>query len=84
MLIIVSIIICSINISVNNNYVLISGLIILILFIAVSFIGYILIWGNLSYWGITVILTLLNSLYNIPYIVCGNCSNAMSYICYTQ
>ncbi len=54
-----------------NRYVIISGIILLILFIAVSFIGYILINGNLSYWGITVILTLLSNLYNIGFIVAG-------------
>jgi ubiquinol-cytochrome c reductase cytochrome b subunit len=40
-------------------YVYASGLLILVLSLAVSFIGYTLCWGQMSYWGITVILNVL-------------------------
>jgi len=42
-----------------------SGLIILLLMMATAFIGYVLPWGQMSFWGVTVITTLLTT---IPYV----------------
>ena len=41
------------------------GIIILLISIAAAFIGYVLPWGQISYWGATVITNLLSA---IPYI----------------
>ena len=41
------------------------GIIILLISIAAAFIGYVLPWGQISYWGATVIINLLSA---IPYI----------------
>ncbi len=43
----------------------ISGLIIFILMMATAFIGYVLPWGQMSFWGVTVITNLLTV---VPYI----------------
>jgi len=43
----------------------ISGVIILLLLIATAFLGYVLPWGQISFWGATVITNLLRA---IPYI----------------
>ena len=40
------------------------GLLILFLLIAISFLGYILPWGQISFWGATVITNLLSA---VPY-----------------
>ncbi|PTP96612.1 hypothetical protein CWO13_23115 [Vibrio sp. ZF 223] len=48
----------------------ISGLIIFALFIVTAFIGYVLPWGQMSYWGATVITNLLSS---IPALVIWLC-----------
>jgi len=45
-----------------NKLVWISGVIILFLLMAVSFIGYVLPWGQMSYWGATVITNLVTVL----------------------
>nr|YP_009731514.1 cytochrome b [Macrocheles muscaedomesticae]QHQ98532.1 cytochrome b [Macrocheles muscaedomesticae] len=42
-----------------------SGIIILLLLMATAFLGYVLPWGQMSYWGATVITNLLSA---IPYI----------------
>ena len=52
-------------ININNSNSLISysiGYIILILSLAISFIGYILNWGQMSFWGLTVIISVINSI----------------------
>jgi len=50
---------------VPHNRVWVSGVLILVLSIVVAFLGYVLPWGQMSYWGPTVITNLLTS---IPYI----------------
>ena len=52
-------------ISINSGYSLISyciGLIIFILPLLTGFLGYILNWGQMSFWGMTVIIPILNTL----------------------
>ena len=51
--------------SYNLNEVWNIGIIILLLVIATAFIGYVLPWGQISFWGATVITNLLSA---IPYI----------------
>lgn len=53
------------NKSFNKKNIWISGNIILILIIASAFIGYVLPWGQISFWGATVITNILSS---IPFI----------------
>lgn len=51
--------------SINSGYSIISyivGLIILFLSLLTGFLGYILNWGQMSFWGMTVIVSLLNSI----------------------
>jgi len=49
-----------------NIYIWFTGIIIIFLIIIISFLGYILSWGQISYWGATVITNLLSS---IPYLI---------------
>lgn len=52
----------------NSFYLIktwVSGIIVLIILIATAFIGYVLPWGQMSFWGATVITNLLSA---IPYI----------------
>lgn len=51
--------------SFNLKYTWIIGIIILFLLMATAFIGYILPWGQISFWGATVITNLLSA---IPYL----------------
>lgn len=51
--------------SFNFKYTWIVGVIILFLLIATAFIGYVLPWGQISFWGATVITNLLSA---IPYL----------------
>nr|QXT43909.1 cytochrome b [Neoseiulus womersleyi] len=51
--------------SFNLKYVWMSGFTILMLLFAIAFLGYVLPWGQMSFWGATVITNLLSS---IPYI----------------
>lgn len=51
--------------SFNLKYTWIVGIIILFLLIATAFIGYVLPWGQISFWGATVITNLLSA---IPYL----------------
>lgn len=51
--------------SFNLKYTWIVGVIILFLLIATAFIGYVLPWGQISFWGATVITNLLSA---IPYL----------------
>lgn len=51
--------------SFNLFYTWIIGVIILFLLIATAFIGYVLPWGQISFWGATVITNLLSA---IPYL----------------
>lgn len=51
--------------SFNFFYTWIVGVIILFLLIATAFIGYVLPWGQISFWGATVITNLLSA---IPYL----------------
>jgi len=48
-----------------NKYIWIRGIIILIIFILIAFLGYSLIWTQISYWGIIVITNFIST---IPYI----------------
>lgn len=48
-----------------NKIVWISGIYILLLLIAISFLGYVLPWGQMSFWGATVITNIVSV---IPYI----------------
>nr|YP_009731525.1 cytochrome b [Blattisocius tarsalis]QHQ98568.1 cytochrome b [Blattisocius tarsalis] len=50
--------------SYNLKYVWISGFMSLLTLFATSFLGYVLPWGQMSYWGATVITNLMSS---IPY-----------------
>nr|UZZ43917.1 cytochrome b [Ecnomus sp. XG-2021] len=49
----------------NNMMTWFSGIFILFMSMATAFLGYVLPWGQMSYWGATVITNLLSS---IPYI----------------
>ncbi|CAD2114654.1 cytochrome b (mitochondrion) [Plasmodium vinckei] len=49
----------------------ISGLIIFALFIVTAFIGYVLPWGQMSYWGATVITNLLSGIPSLVIWLCG-------------
>lgn len=51
--------------SFNFKYTWIIGVIILFLLIATAFVGYVLPWGQISFWGATVITNLLSA---IPYL----------------
>lgn len=51
--------------SFNFKYTWIIGVIILFILIATAFIGYVLPWGQISFWGATVITNLLSA---IPYL----------------
>nr|YP_009172436.1 cytochrome b [Herona marathus]ALG63374.1 cytochrome b [Herona marathus] len=51
--------------SFNFNYTWIVGIIILFLLMATAFMGYVLPWGQMSFWGATVITNLLSA---IPYL----------------
>nr|QCX29668.1 cytochrome b [Blattisocius keegani] len=51
--------------SYNKIFVWFSGIMILLLLFSTSFIGYVLPWGQMSFWGATVITNLLSS---IPYL----------------
>ena len=42
------------------NIIWLTGLLLLILSLIEGFLGYILLWGQMSYWGITVILNVLS------------------------
>ena len=42
-----------------------SGIIIFIILMAIAFIGYVLPWGQISFWGATVITNLLSPFPNI-------------------
>jgi quinol-cytochrome oxidoreductase complex cytochrome b subunit len=44
-----------------RNWVWITGIIIFFLLIGTSFIGYVLPWGQISFWGATVITTIITS-----------------------
>ena len=51
--------------TINSGYAIISyyiGLIILLLSLITSFIGYTSNWGQMSYWGMTVIISILHSI----------------------
>lgn len=48
-----------------RHYIWISGIIIFILMMATAFIGYVLPWGQMSYWGVTVITNMFSA---IPYV----------------
>jgi ubiquinol-cytochrome c reductase cytochrome b subunit len=48
----------------------ITGVILFILFIIIGFLGYVLPWGQMSYWGATVITNLLSNEVLISWI-CG-------------
>jgi ubiquinol-cytochrome c reductase cytochrome b subunit len=39
-----------------------SGVVILILMMATAFMGYVLPWGQMSYWGVTVITNLVTTI----------------------
>ena len=56
------------------NYVWLIGWIILFLSIATAFLGYVLPWGQISFWGAIVITNLLSAL---PYIGTNNCWSSM-------
>ena len=48
----------------NYNYLIwISGILLLIIIIIEGFLGYILCWGQMSYWGINVIINIISNLY---------------------
>nr|QYC96602.1 cytochrome b [Falcolipeurus suturalis] len=53
------------NQSFKLRFVWLSGLLILFLLMATAFLGYVLPWGQMSFWGATVITNLLSA---IPYI----------------
>jgi len=53
------------NSPIKTPIVWISGVVIILLSIITAFIGYVLPWGQISYWGATVITSILSS---IPYI----------------
>lgn len=48
-----------------NSSLYVTGWIIYLDIVIISFLGYILIWGQMSYWGCTVIINLLNSIPNM-------------------
>ncbi|CAI3654122.1 membrane hypothetical protein [Clostridium neonatale] len=49
----------------------ISGLILFMIFIVTAFVGYVLPWGQMSYWGATVITNLLSSIPVAVIWICG-------------
>ena len=49
-----------------------TGIFIYIFLIVISFIGYILPWGSMSYWGATVITNLLEGIPCLVLWICGN------------
>lgn len=53
------------NSPIKNPIVWISGVIILLLTIGTAFIGYVLPWGQISFWGATVITSIISA---IPYV----------------
>jgi len=53
------------NSSFKYNYTWASGVVIILILIGTAFLGYVLPWGQISFWGATVITNLLSAL---PYI----------------
>lgn len=53
------------------NYNILIGFILFITSLLTSFIGYILNWGQMSFWGMTVIISILNSIWIIGDYVCN-------------
>ena len=54
-----------------NANLWLSGLCIIIFLILEAFLGYVLIWGMMSYWGVTVITNLTNLIPNAIECICG-------------
>ena len=54
-----------------NANLWLSGFYIMILLMLIAFLGYILIWGMLSYWGCTVITNLLTIIPCLIECICG-------------
>ena len=48
--------------SYNNTWVWLSGILLFIILMLISFLGYILPWGQMSYWGAVVITNLLTAI----------------------
>ena len=48
-----------------------TGVTLITLSMAIAFLGYVLVWGSMSYWGSTVITNLLTSIPNIQTIIQG-------------
>jgi len=48
--------------SFKHTFVWISGIVILLVLMGVAFLGYVLPWGQISFWGATVITNLLSAL----------------------
>ena len=51
-----------INSFILNSTLWISGIVILGVFIVIAFMGYVLTWGQISFWGVTVIKNIVTSL----------------------
>jgi len=47
-----------------NNQVYLSGVILIIVILLIAFLGYVLTWGQMSFWGGTVITNLLSFIPN--------------------
>jgi quinol-cytochrome oxidoreductase complex cytochrome b subunit len=58
------------NINTFNILTWYNGIILLSLVSVISYLGYVLAWGQISYWGATVILNLLHPL--LVYLISGN------------
>ena len=54
-----------------TTYVYITGYYIFILLMIIAFIGYILTWGQMSYWGSTVILNIFYCIPSLVYSIIG-------------
>jgi quinol-cytochrome oxidoreductase complex cytochrome b subunit len=57
-----------------SSAIFVTGIIMLLIFIIVSFIGYVLPWGLMSYWGAVVITNLVKVLHYVYYWLLGTFS----------
>jgi ubiquinol-cytochrome c reductase cytochrome b subunit len=48
--------------SIDNFFLWLSGVIIFLLMVITAFIGYVLPWGQMSFWGATVITNLVSAI----------------------
>jgi len=51
-----------INSYIHSSTLWVSGIVIFVVLIVIAFMGYVLTWGQISFWGVTVIKNILSSI----------------------